>query len=302
MKKPKFKLKIDASLDGLEVRQVIRRSFDFSSRLRTKLKMQQLIFHNGKKAQGWHKVKTGDEIDIFLPNESSSFPPMDMKLNIIYEDDDILLINKIPGITVHPTKGCPDGTYANAIMKHMLDKNEQYKIRFINRLDTDTSGLLLVGKNSYAQDCISKQMRENLVHKEYKALVHGFFPQNIKSIDFPIGRPSPNEIRRCVMENGSPSRTVICENSHISTDNGDFSLLQVKLDTGRTHQIRVHLSHLGYPIVGDWLYGGDTSVINRQVLHAYFLSFIHPYTKKHVEFFADLPEDISVLLDNISHK
>lgn len=301
----KLKYEVVEEDNGLPIKNIIRTRFNFSSRLMGKLKRQNLVYKNGDITPGWHTVKPGDIISIDFPEEKSDFPPEDIHLEIVYEDDDLLVINKQYGITVHPTKGCPSHTLANGIMHHMLETDQSFKIRFINRLDTDTSGLLLVGKNSYIQNEITKQMRVKTIDKHYIAVVNGIVEKDEFLIDKPIGRPSQDEIRRAVLaeeSGGYPSQTEVKVLERIYSEKFDsqFTIVELHLLTGRTHQIRVHMSSIGHILVGDSLYG-DThlDLINRQALHAYRLSLTHPITKERLDLRSNLPDDIQNLIQRL---
>lgn len=275
--------------DGLEVRDILRKRFDFSGRLRNKIKREKLMLHNGKDTEGWYKVKCGDEISITLPDEESHFLPQAIPLDIIFEDEDLLIVNKSPGLIVHPTKGHPVGTVANALSYRMEQTGDKWKIRFVNRLDMDTSGLLLVAKNSYCQNDITKQMKKNLIEKKYIAIVVGIIDDESGTIELPIGRPDPDDVRRGVTEDGAPSVThyKVLERFKKNT------LVELVLETGRTHQIRVHMSYIGHPVLGDHLYGGENVlIIERQALHAARLKFTHPMTGEKIQFEAPLPYDM----------
>lgn len=289
--------KITSEDEGLEIREVIRKHFDFSSRLRNKIKREKLVMLNGNSTPGWIKPDVGDVITITLPDETSGFEPQDIPLDIVFEDDDLMIINKQPGLIVHPTKGHPTGTVANALMYYMEHGGKPFKIRFVNRLDMDTSGLLVVAKNAYCQNDYTKQMKENLVEKRYIAVVKGTLNSDNGTIDLPIGRPDPAHVRRGVMEDGAPS---ITHYKVIDRLKG-YSVVELLLETGRTHQIRVHMSHIGHPILGDWLYGGENpALITRQALHAVSLSFIHPISRKRMELKAPLPDDMKKVIADIT--
>ncbi len=275
---------------GQSINQILRANYSFSARFKTKMKFQSLVDLNGVPTPGYVKPEVGDIIGIRLPEETSDFPPEDIPINVLYEDDDLLIINKQPGIIVHPTKGHPTSTIANGIMKYMLDTNQSFKIRFANRIDMDTSGIVICCKNANAQNDISSQMRSQTVIKKYIALVHGSVAEDEFTIDLPVGRPSQESIRRCVMfEGGKDAVTDV----KVLQRYADYTLVELTLHTGRTHQIRVHLSHIGHPIIGDSLYDGDAPLlIDRQALHAYKLSFIHPISKELLEIEAPYPDDI----------
>lgn len=262
----------------LPIKELLKRRLGFSSRLLRQLKVRGQVYLDGRPVRLYEKGKAGARITVILPEECSDFPPEDISIEVIYEDLDILAINKQPGIVVHPTKGHSCHTIANGIMKHMLEKGEGYKIRFINRLDRDTTGVLLVGKNSYCQDDFTRQASEGRVEKKYIAVVKGTVMQEEGVIDLPVGKPVEGDIKRAVMLDGYPSVT---RYQVIERFDKGYTLLRLSLETGRTHQIRVHLSHIGHPVVGDTLYGGeDGELIDRQALHAEQLIFLHPVTQK----------------------
>ncbi len=295
----KFKYIVTKEDDGLPIKKLIRTKFTFSSRLMTKLKMQNLIFLNGEPTAGWITPKEGDIITVRLPEEKSDFPAEDIPIYPVFEDDDLLILNKQPGVTVHPTKGHPVHTLANGLMKYMEDTNQTFKIRFINRLDMDTSGLLAVAKNSHAQNDFTKQMQANTTRKRYRAIVNGIVEENDFTINLPIGRPDSEEVRRGVMEDGYPSVTHVHVLERYRKDSG-YTLVELLLETGRTHQIRVHMSHIGHPLVGDELYGGNNpDLLNRQALHAYRLSFHHPVSGEAITVEAPLPQDMQNVIDKI---
>lgn len=279
---------------GLTINQILRANYKFSSRFRTKMKYQSLVDLNGEPAPGYIRPETGDVIGVRLPEESSDFPAENIPLDVVYEDDDLLLVNKQPGVTVHPTKGHPEHTIANAVMYYMQQTDQVFKVRFANRIDMDTTGIIIVAKNANAQNDLSDQMRHNSVIKRYYALVEGNIEQDHFTVDLPIGRPDQISIRRTVMfEGGKDALTEVKVIKRFESEQyGPHTLVEVILHTGRTHQIRVHLSHIGHVIAGDELYGGSTALIGRQALHAYHIEFAHPVTHKHMAFDADMPEDI----------
>ena len=294
-----FKYRVTKEDHDLPVKKLVRTKFTFSSRLMTKLKKNNLIFLNGKPVQGWITPAEGDLISVKMPVERSNFPAEDIPISPVYEDDDLMIINKQPGITVHPTKGHPVHTLANGIMKYMEDTNQMFKIRFINRLDMDTSGLIAVGKNSHAQDDLVKQMQANTIRKRYIAIVNGIVDKDDFTINLPIGRPDPDDVRRYVTEEGYPSVTHVHVLKRYPKDSG-YTLVELLLETGRTHQIRVHMTHLGHPLVGDELYGGNNpDLINRQALHSYRLTFCHPVTGKEITVTAPLPEDMNQVIEKL---
>lgn len=292
-----FRHKVTIEEEGMEVKDVMRKNFDFSSRLRNKIKRNKLVSLNGKQAEGWFKVFAEDELLIKLPEETSNFMPQPIPLFPVFEDNDLLILNKQPGLIVHPTKGHPVNTVANALMYYMEQNNQSWKIRFVNRLDMDTSGLLVVAKNAFCQNEYTIQSKANQVKKTYTAIVKGIIEEDNGTIDLPIGRPDPVDVRRGVMEDGSPSVT------HYKVlerfERYPYTMVELLLETGRTHQIRVHMSHIGHPVLGDHLYGGENvNFIERQALHASRLAFTHPITKEPLNLEAPLPDD---MLNAVNH-
>ena len=253
---------------GLTINQILRKNYRFSSRFRTKMKYQSLVDLNGSPAPGYLRPEAGDIIGVRLPEEKSDFPPENIPLNIIYEDDDLT--------------------------------DQVFKVRFANRIDMDTTGIIIVAKNANAQNDLSDQMRHNAVIKRYIALVEGSISDDHFTIDLPIGRPDQVSIQRKVMENGKAAVTEVRVLERFDSEEyGPHTLVEIVLHTGRTHQIRVHLSHIGHVIAGDSLYGGRTSLISRQALHAYHIEFTHPAAGEYMTFETELPEDIQKAIDHL---
>ncbi|MBQ9016146.1 MAG: RluA family pseudouridine synthase [Firmicutes bacterium] len=280
--------------DGAQVRDLMRRHFDFSSRLRGRIKREHRVFLNGESVPGYVSAKAGDVLLIRLPEDRSHFLPENIPIETVYEDSHLMLINKQPGVTVHPTKGHTHGTIANGLMvymdSHAGENGNPFKIRFVNRLDMDTSGLLIVAKNAYVQNDIVHQMKTDHISKEYVALVCGILTEESGTIDLPIGHPDPDSPCRGVCEGGAPS---ITHYQVLERFSEGFTLVRLRLATGRTHQIRVHMSHIGHPVAADLLYGSPCpELIGRQALHAASLRFIHPVSKKELRIEAPLPDDM----------
>lgn len=284
--------------NGATVRQIMKKRLGFSSRLIAKFKRGLgTVKRNGVPVRNFAEVISGDVLDITMPEDVSHFEPEEIPVQVVYEDDDLILVNKQPGVTVHPTKTHPAGTLANGLMKRMLDSGDRYKIRFVNRLDMDTSGILIVARNSHCQDAISKMMKRDQVEKYYYAVAHGIVEKDEGTIDAPLGRSGVDPVRRAVIEDGSPSVT---HYKVLERFESGFSYLMLRLETGRTHQIRVHLAYLGHPIAGDPLYGREEpELIGRQALHAGRIVFQHPVSGEVIDAEAPLPEDFQGLLDRL---
>lgn len=298
--------------EGLYIKEILQRRFAVSSRLMRKIKVSGEIALDGRPARLRDKPRAGQRLTVAFPQESSYFEPEDIPLDVVYEDEDILAVNKQPFLVVHPTKNYQSGTLANALAFRLSQRGESWKIRFVNRLDRDTSGLILVAKNGHAQDALSRQMAQGLTEKRYIALVHGLFDESEGRIDAPIDKDPDHKARRCVRPDGYPSTTLYkVLKSWDAADLGPdfapwagtkrldgFSLVAFTLLTGRTHQIRVHSTHLGHPIAGDELYGQlfgyelGTDILNRQALHAYHLAFDQPLSGRRIDLEAPLPEDM----------
>ncbi|WP_417081633.1 RluA family pseudouridine synthase [Mobilibacterium timonense] len=297
MNKAKYKYTVTTGDDGKRVAELLRSEFKFSHRFRTRMKFDKLVDLNGQPVPSHTVVHPGDIISIRLPEEKSDFPPEDIPISVLFEDDDLLIVNKQPGITVHPTKGHPYHTLANGIQKYMEDTHQSFKIRFANRIDMDTTGIVIVAKNSNAQNEISTQLRARNVVKEYTAVVRGVIPedQNDFTIDLPIGRPIDDNIHRAVLPDGKPAVTDV----HVLERFRDTTLVRLTLHTGRTHQIRVHMAHIGYPLVGDPLYGTGDGMLDRQALHSTRIVIHHPVSGDILDISAPLPEDMAELIDGL---
>jgi len=293
----KFEYIVKESDVEIPIKELIRQNFSFSSRTITKLKHNDCILVNGELVKLYKTPSFGDVISINFPEEHNSFVPENIPIIPVFEDNDLLIINKPSGYVVHPTKGHPTGTIANGLVKYIMDTDQSFKVRFVNRLDMDTSGLLIIAKSAHCQGELSKQMKSGEVIKKYIAVIKGTPEDDTGTIDLPIDRPDPESIRRKVSPSGHPS---ITNYTVLERFKHGYSLVELLLETGRTHQIRVHMSHIGYPIVGDYLYGGENvMLIERQALHASFLSFKHPITGEAVELSAEMPKDILDLIGKL---
>ncbi|MEN6460518.1 MAG: RluA family pseudouridine synthase [Syntrophomonas sp.] len=280
------------------LRDVFKKQLPVSHALLARLKAQEKIRVNGQVAHTNYRLQPGDRITVDLNlDEASHILPQDIPIDIIYQDDDIMVINKPAGMAIHPTKGKMTDTLANAVTYYWSQRGESRLFRPINRLDKGTSGLVLVGKSQYAHQALFKQQKQGQVQRRYLAVVEGLVQEDKGCIDLPIGFAEPgNPVFRKVDVNGKAAIT------HFSVIKRytDATLLSLRLETGRTHQIRIHMSHLGHPIYGDAIYGQPSSRIARQALHAGWTSFLQPRTLNRLQFEVPLPTDMQDLLAQLN--
>lgn len=269
------------------------------------------VLVNGRTSKGSYKLKPNDEIEVELIPAATNFLPEDLPLDIIHEDDDVIVVNKKAGMVVHPAAGCPSGTLANALAFHFTQLSKQAgaaRPGIVHRLDKDTSGLMVVAKNESAHGNLADQFRAREVFKSYIALVHGAVKEPSGRIEQPLARDPRNRTRMAVVRGGRPALSIFSMRQQFNR----FTLLDVEIKTGRTHQIRVHLEWLKYPVVGDSVYGGgrDNSVqdpriraairkMGRQFLHAEQLGFSHPRSGAALRFIAPLPAPLDAFLREI---
>ncbi|WP_195236797.1 RluA family pseudouridine synthase [Romboutsia sp. 1001285H_161024_C4] len=284
------------SEENSTLKEILLDKLNFSVRSLSKMKREQSMLVNGEFKKPSTKVKKGDLIEVKIEEDMANFTPQDLNLDILYDDFDIIMVNKPPFMVVHPTKSHSEGTIANGITDYIIKKNEKVKVRFVNRLDMNTSGLVIVAKNAYAHHTLSLDMSKDKVEKTYITVVKGIVKEDFGTINQPIYRPTEDSIKRVVDERGQESVT----HYKVLERLNDATVLEVKLETGRTHQIRVHMNYIGHGIIGDELYGYvDENLINRQALHAYSLKFNQPRTKEELEFKANLPKDIEDLINKL---
>ena len=282
---------------------------DLSRSMIQKLLEGNKINVNGKSEKPAYKVQNGDiiEINIEEPKEVK-IEAQDIPLDIIYEDEDILVVNKQKGLVVHPANGNPDGTLVNAVMAHCKDSlsgiGGELRPGIVHRLDKDTSGLLIIAKNDKAHIQMSNQIKNREVKKTYIALVRGTIAENEATINMPIGRSTKDRKKMAVTKSGKEAVTHFKVLNRYTTDKGSYTLLEIKIDTGRTHQIRVHMSYIGHPVVGDEVYsnGKNEFGVQGQMLHARYLQFKHPITGKELSLEAPIPEYFEDVLEKLKNR
>lgn len=258
---------------------------------------------NGEAVKAKYKVKAGDVVEIVVPEaEPLDVIAENLDLEIVYEDADVLVVNKPKGMVVHPAPGHMTGTLVNGLMYHCTDLsgiNGIMRPGIVHRIDKDTSGLLMVAKNDKAHESLVEQLVNKTVTRKYTALVHGHIAHDKGTIDAPIGRDQKDRQKQAVVDKGKHAVT----HFQVIERFGDYTLVECRLETGRTHQIRVHMQYIGFPLVGDPKYGPRKTLdFGGQVLHAGVLGFTHPTTGEYMEFEALLPVDYVQLLDELRNK
>ena len=272
------------------INDILFKEFHISTRLRTKLIKNKCIYVNNNICDTRDKISIGDTItvDLSLDEDNSNIVPTPMNLDIIYEDEWLLVLHKPAGIAIHPSMLHFDTSLSNGVKYYFDSIGLKKKIRPVNRLDLNTSGLVIFAKCEYIQECLSKQMENKTFKKEYLCIVSGKFKDKIGTINLPIARKKNSIIERCVNNNGQKSIT----HYEVLQEFDNYSLVKCILETGRTHQIRVHMSYIGHPLLGDTLYGKSSPLIDRQALHCSKLEFIHPISKQNMIFTCELEEDL----------
>lgn len=278
----------------VNLKDLLKTYFEISDRLLVKLKHNQKLYINNSLAFVNAPLNIGDIVTVELDfiEDNSNIVPIEMALDIVFEDESLLVINKHSGIPVHPSMEHFEDSLSNGI-KFYFDKIGLHKIiRPVNRLDKDTSGLVIFAKNEYVQECLVKQMKTKKFVKEYIALCNGNFEKTNGTINASIARKPNSIIERCISSKGDNAIT----HFKVIKNKANYSIVKCILETGRTHQIRVHMAYIGHPLLGDTLYGSTSSLISRQALHAYKTSFIHPITKQKLELTAEIPADFEKLI------
>ncbi|WP_368251556.1 RluA family pseudouridine synthase [Enterococcus sp. 2201sp1_2201st1_B8_2201SCRN_220225] len=261
---------------------------------------EDLVTVNGAVVKANYKTKPYDQVEISIPEPSTlELIPENIPLDIVYEDQDVAVVNKPQGMVVHPSAGHPNGTLVNALLYHMQDLssiNDVIRPGIVHRIDKDTSGLLMIAKNDFAHESLAKQLKEKTSLRKYVALVHGVIPHEKGVIEAPIGRSKTDRKMQAVIEEGKPAVT----HFQVLERFAAFTLVELQLETGRTHQIRVHMKYIDYPLAGDPVYGPKKTLKgNGQFLHAQVLGFEHPRTGEFLTFEAPIPEIFQKTLEKL---
>lgn len=288
-----MKLKYTIKNNEFNINQILQNELNISSRLLYKLIKNNRILLNEVICDTRNFANLGDVIivDFDYEEDSSNIVSTEMNLDIVYEDEWFLIVNKPAGIAIHPSILHYSNSLCNGIKFYFDSIGLKKKIRPVNRLDLNTSGLVVFAKCEYVQECLISQMKDNTFKKEYLCFCEGIFEDKSGTINLPIARKDNSIIERCISEEGQPSIT----HYEVLKEFDNYSLVKCVLETGRTHQIRVHMSAISHALVGDSLYGSISDLISRQALHCYKLQFVHPITKDFMNFCGEVPLDFKNL-------
>lgn len=284
--------------ENVRIDKYLASKTDYSRETITKMLAEEYILVNGKSIKASYKVKVGDVIlikDGFVKEMSLEATKMD--IDIVYEDEYLMVINKDSGVVVHPGAGNSDDTLVNGLLYYnkTLSKGEEFRPGIVHRLDKDTSGLMIIAKDDKAHELLADDFKNKRIHREYIALLDGVFPQKKAIIDAPIGRSKQYFDKMEVCKDGKKAIT----NLEVIKKYKDYTLVKLVLETGRTHQIRVHLAYIGYPVHNDPVYSNKVCTDFGQFLHSAYLKFKHPITGEVLEFNSKLPEEFQTFIDNL---
>lgn len=259
------------------------------------------VLVGGKPADKNYKLRSGDAVDVTIPDpEVLDVRPQDIPVDIVYEDDSLLVVNKPKGMVVHPAAGNPDGTLVNALLYHcdgrLSSINGVIRPGIVHRIDKQTSGLLMVAKTDKAHNCLAQQIKEHSFTREYQAILTGRLKEKSGTINAPIGRSKYDRKKMCVTQLNSKEAVTHYE---VLDEFGQYSLVKFRLETGRTHQIRVHSAYIGHPVLGDDVYGKPFKGLEGQCLHAKKIGFVHPETEEYMEFDSELPQYFTAVLNRL---
>lgn len=284
---------VSNSIDTIKISKFLM-EYGYSAHLLTLLRHTEgCIVLNGNVVHMNALISKGDELVVTLPEEKddTSIKPVNIPVDILYEDEDVLIIAKPAGMPIHPSIRHYEDTLANAVLYYYQSRGDRIVFRCMTRLDKDTSGVVLIAKNILSATILSDMVKSGGIHKEYLAIADGI-PDNVGRIDAPIARKDGSVIERIIDEAGKPSAT----NYRVEKTFDGYSLVRLTLETGRTHQIRVHMRHIGHPLIGDYIYNPEDKRMGRQALHCALIRFSHPITGKEICIEAPMPEDMTELL------
>lgn len=283
--------------NNLMIKEILFEEFDFSRKSLAKIKNNKGIFLNNTPVYVNAIVKTGDQLQLFTKEETSEgILPQPIPINIVYEDNDIVVINKQAGIVVHPTRNHYLETIANGLMYYWQAKGKSFRFRPVHRLDKDTSGLFVIAKNQYSHHKLALQIEKRTLKRTYNAIVHREMENESGTIDAQILKDPNHSVKRLIAKDNPTAKRALTYYHTILIAN-NYSLVELELATGRTHQIRVHMSYINHPLVGDDLYGGVlNTILKRQALHASKLEFNHPISDKALSFTIPFPEDMNLFI------
>lgn len=291
-------------INDVRIDKYIADNTDYSRNLILNLIKNGDILVNDSKIKPSYKVKQGDKITINnVKTDTEDITPWDYPLDIVFEDDDIIIINKPSGMVVHPGNGNKDHTLVNALKSYtdkLSDINGVERLGIVHRIDKDTSGLIMVAKTNKAHEILGEYFKEHSIKREYIALLCGIFPHDTATIDAPIGRDEKNRLRMTVTPNNS--KKAITHLEVLKRYKAGYTLVKARLETGRTHQIRVHTKYIGYPVYNDPVYSNKSTNDFGQFLHSYSMEFIHPITKEKMYFKRDVPKYFKDFLDKLDNE
>lgn len=291
---------------GERIDKLIAEETDFTRSAVEKMLKDGLVVINSKSVSKSYKCKSGDVIEITPPTpKEADITAQNIPIEIVYEDDDLLVVNKPKGMVVHPAAGHYDGTLVNALLYHCQGRlsaiNGVIRPGIVHRIDKDTSGLLIVAKNDFAHLSLAEQIKEHSFHRAYHAVVYGNMKQDSGTVNAPIGRNPKDRKKMAVTDKNSRNAVT---HWHVIERYGDFTHIKCVLETGRTHQIRVHMAYIGHALAGDELYGPKKVItkLNGQCLHAAEIGFIHPKTNEYLSFKSDLPDYFTDFISRLDKK
>ena len=290
-----LKYEIESKYTGFTIEKFLKSKGYSSANITAIKKMPNNVVIDGQWVHMNRKLKTGDILTVNISEDDSSekIPPVKMDLDIVYEDEDIIVVNKPAGLPIHPSLNHYEDSLANGLAYYYESQGKPFIFRCANRLDKNTSGLTVIAKHLVSANILSTMVKNRQFHREYYAIVRGSLDEKSGTIDAPIGRVDDSIITRQVdFENGERAVT----HYEVIKENKGHSLVSIHLETGRTHQIRVHFKHIGHPLIGDHLYNPDYEYMTRQALHSHKIEFTHPITSDQLSFTADLPSDMQFII------